>query len=348
MNQPHGWSTARIAKVALALLLAAGLSAYASANSPLGRLSNLDLSIGDIPDPSTGNFPHTYIEFSKTTPGSCIFGNRKLAISRRSDLPANQARWRYGTFGNPETPHWLLRSKKDGFALFTPVADVSDFVYPFLYGKVREACPELHLPECDWTQLFVNRMYVGLYLKTFFEIEPGRRAKNYELLDIEGGTAAGVNVQFDADGDLLGDAVSEGKFPVPQEPVHPALRWLSRLRDQSRVTLLLDDRNMSRGDVLPLPVDVRGIHRLRLGRGIELTIDERLKVWNDAVSIETPIGTVFSDDERQQLRADLETFMKEMDLAMQVHAVIHAAPGYGALLERKREHYRRVASTLER
>ena len=62
-----------------------------------------------------------------------------------------------------EAPHvWLARSEARGAVFFLPVTEVRDWIYPYLYGFVRERRKGLELPRVEWTNPFVDRLYQGL------------------------------------------------------------------------------------------------------------------------------------------------------------------------------------------
>ena len=129
--------------------------------SSVDRLYNLDLENPGISD--------TYLILHRREADRCFVADRRDATVRRSDDQQPGRKWQcYRMAGaGAEPPSWLLQSKrkKKGTVFLVPVSDVPDWSYPFLYGFVREQREELELPQVEWTQLFVSRLYQGLYLR---------------------------------------------------------------------------------------------------------------------------------------------------------------------------------------
>lgn len=192
--------------------------------SPLQRLSNTDLKRTGIPD--------SYLVLNKTDPTRGLLVNRRDATVRRSQKGLPGATLRVERFAFPgSTPdHWLLRSKKEGVILLVPLESVQDPLFPFLYGFVRDEEPDLELPRAGWTQLFVNRVYAGLYLRCELPRDPrrkdGRVGDRRMLLEVSGTRVWGVDTYFDPNARLLADRIAEGEFPELGD-APPILDWLA-------------------------------------------------------------------------------------------------------------------------
>jgi len=119
--------------------------------------------------------------FSRSQTDRCRVVDRRDATMRRYDSRRpgrNRDCLRLpGRNGDAQAHTWLVRSKRkgEGTAFFVPVQDVRDWTYPFLYGFVRDSRGEIDLPKVEWTQLFVDRLYQGLYLRVALPFDLRRK-----------------------------------------------------------------------------------------------------------------------------------------------------------------------------
>ena len=255
------------------IAIALGQSLFSS-----DRLTNLDLSHTD--------FRNTYIMFSKTNPGRCYVVNRRQSTMRRSDatMPGRmQDCFAFGGDGGTGDPgYWFVRSKRKGTVLFVPVAKVSDWTYPFLYDFVRGEFENLDLPPVEWSQVFVNRVYQGLYLELHLPFDKrkkdGGSGIRREILTVTGEQMTRVDTRFDASSQLYPSLVAAGTFPKLSEP-RAALAWLTSHRLGHDTTVLL--HNVAPHDVslLPLPVPLAEVYRAMHGHPLDSLYDERFGRW---------------------------------------------------------------------
>ena len=168
-------------------------------------MSALDLSVPGCPD--------TYIMRSKSEPSRCYIVSRWQSTMRRTDAEPPGREWslaRVGPATSDDGPTtWMVSSKRkgNGTVFLVPVEDVRDWTYPFLYRFVRTHGPQLDLPEVGWTQVYIDRIYQGLYLRAALPFDPRKKDGGSgilrELLTVEGGRLIKVDTRF---GEYLGRA----------------------------------------------------------------------------------------------------------------------------------------------
>ncbi len=260
--------------VALAALVAVGGVWVGFVASPLQRLSNTDLKRTGIPD--------SYLVLNKTDPTRGLLVNRRDATVRRSQKGLPGATLRVERFAFPgSTPdHWLLRSKKEGVILLVPLESVQDPLFPFLYGFVRDEEPDLELPRAGWTQLFVNRVYAGLYLRCELPRDPrrkdGRVGDRRMLLEVSGTRVWGVDTYFDPNARLLADRIAEGEFPELGD-APPILDWLATRAPGA--AFVMDGAPPYALTPYPAPVSLLGWVAAVHGEAPPTTRDERGAGW---------------------------------------------------------------------
>lgn len=305
---------------ALALVLACmvgGLSPRWSANS---RVTNLELANDSIQD--------TYLMFSKSSPGKCHVLRRREATMRRSDAGQKGKPYTYRRFGggsDGDLDSWLTLSKAKGTLFFVPVERVSDWTYPFLYQFVRSQFKDIDLPLVEWTQLFVNRMYSGLYLRITLPYDKrkkdGRTEPLRELLTVDGDTLMKVDTRFNDAGLLYVSTVVDGKLSTLGPP-HPAVAWLSARCPTAETTLLMDNKPPHDVSLLPLPVTMSSLYESLYGRLPELFVDERYRRWTSWTTT-LPAAPPFTDEQQARLREDFARYAKDLRIALRNHGLFH-------------------------
>ena len=79
------------------------------------------------------------------------------------------------------------------FRTFVPVGEVSDWIYPFIYSFVRERRKGLELPRVEWTTLYVDRLYQGLFLLVKLPFDRPEAQPRRQLLAIESGLVTHID-----------------------------------------------------------------------------------------------------------------------------------------------------------
>ena len=181
----------RLWPAGVALGLAILLASVWDPDSPASRISNLDLR--DSP------FRDTYIIPHRTQDERCFVVDRRDATRRRSDDEQPGRKWKLtrvrGSDGAGD--RWMVQSKRrgKGTVFFVPALAVSDWAYPYLYSFVRARNPELELPLIEWTQLHVDRVYQGLYLRVTLPFDERKKDGGSgilrEILTVSGDRATG-------------------------------------------------------------------------------------------------------------------------------------------------------------
>ncbi|MCZ6682131.1 MAG: hypothetical protein O7B26_03040 [Planctomycetota bacterium] len=307
----------------VAVAAAIGLVAFGYSRSPAQRMSNLDLDVDGVPD--------TYIMFSKSEPGRCYVANRRSATMRRSDNRQPGRKWRYMRFdGSPDKPgpwNWLVYSKRKGTVFFVPVDEVEDWTYPFLYRNVRDQFGELNLPKAGWTQLFVNRIYEGLYLRVALPFDlrkkDGGSGILRELLAVSGERLSKVDTRFDDACQLYVECVARGHFPELSPP-GPILAWLARRCPTRETTVLLSNAEPNGVSLLPLPVSIPNLYESMHGRPPASFEDARYLRWSQGSwrSPESGVGTPL-EEVLSGVKAGFESYSSSFLGALRAHAEFH-------------------------
>lgn len=286
------------------------------------RLTNLDLG-------RTG-FPDTYLMSSKTAPGRCYLVNRRESTVRRSDTDIRARMRDCESFGGDpvsgQLETWLVRSKRQGTTFLIPVDRVPDWTYPYLYRHVRRDVQELDLPAVGWTQLFLDRVYRGLFLRVDFPYDKrrkdGRVGELRELLGVREDRLVCADTRFQTPCQLYPSCVSLGLFPELETP-HPLLIWLAGRRSLDEATVLLGSLPPHRVSLLPLPVSLEGLLTQYHSQAPEFMADERLRRWSEAYGpYDAPPAGVPGVD-RHQLREEFTRYSRDFLGALRTHADFH-------------------------
>ncbi len=302
-------------------LAATALLLFTGRDTAARRLPNLELSAAGIPD--------SYLMLSKGPAERGYLVDRRDSTIRRSRANYPGKRWNVERFAGSSTgpEHWLLRSKRFGTVFFVPVEEVPDLDYPFFYGFVRGQLEDHELPSVGWTQLFVNRVYSGLYLRVDLPVDPrkkdGRSGLLRELLMVRGDRMTLVDTRFNSDGRLYAECVSNGVFPELREPP-PALSWLARRAGTAETTFLLNSAEPFDVTLLPLPVSLAGLFEKLHRAPLEPTVDQRLGEWMapvaaGSIAAEAP----FDEDLRRRMEEDLAEYRSSLGAALRAHLALH-------------------------
>ncbi len=285
------------------------------------RLTNLDLS--------ASGFPDTYVMHSKSERDRVFVVNRRDSTLRRGDAREPGRKWRIDRFRGPgaTADTLLVRSKRlgKGSVFYVPVAEVADWSYPFLYTFVRQLHPELELPEVGWTQLYVDRVYRGLYLRVALPFD--RRKKDAgsgvlrELLTVRDGRLRWVDTRFDDAPGVYNEAVAAGAFPELAPPP-AALAWLARRAPTEGTTFLLSNRPPWRLELLPLPVSLPTLFEALHGRPPAAFEDDRYAIWVEA-DWRSPAPAPFTAEQRAELAGGFALYAADLRAALRGDGELH-------------------------
>jgi hypothetical protein len=314
---PSGAAPLLLAAAAIALALIA--VPLGRALSPLDRSTTLDLARTGLRD--------TYLMSSKTSPGRCYLVNRREATVRRSD-PDVQGwmRWcdRFDDQG-PRPASWLLRSKRKGTVFLVPVEQVPDWSYPFLYAQVDALHPDLDLGAVEWTQLFLDRVYQGLYLRVDLPRDPrrkdGRTGELREILAVRGPALVCANTRFETPCTVYPSCVGSGIFPELVDPP-PDLAWLAAHRPVDGTTLLLAGDPPFEVSLLPLPLSLEELLTAFHGSPPRSALDERIQRWGRTTASRAG-ASPFDDARLATLRHEFEVHAGDLVRALTSHGELH-------------------------
>jgi len=292
------------------------------------RTTNLDLT-------DTG-FRDTFIMFSKSEVGRCFVVNRRASTMRRGDQQQSGRKWdclriRAGDRGGPADT-WLVKSKRKGkgTVFFVPVYGVPDWSYPFLYEFVRKHSKhrkELDLPRVEWTQLFVNRLYQGLYLRVGLPFDlrkkDGGSGILREILTVQDGQLTKVDTRFDDAGRLYAKSVVNASFPE-LDPPPPALAWLARSSPIEGTTFLMSNLTPYRLTLLPLPIYLPDLYLAKNGRPPAGFRDQRYSRWILAPWRSDPADALpWTEPELEELKSEFEEYAASFRRALRTDAELH-------------------------
>lgn len=306
--------------IGVALLLALILGVLGLRYSANGRLSNLDL-------PNDG-FQETFLMNSKTSSGRCYVVNRRESSLRRSDTTLPGRMQDCEKFGFGETDHglesWLVRSKRKGTSLYIPVEKVEDWTYPFLYDFVRDHTDHFELPRVAWTQLYVDRIYRGLYLRIPLPYDKrkkdGRTEPLREILTVKGHSLTHLDTRFKTKSTLYVDSMAAGLFP-DIAPVPSTVLWLSRRAPLEETIFLMSNQKPYQLQPLPLPHSVEALYVEMNGHQLVTTSDERYLRWTNSRSFEEVQDPLpFSGEQIYSLEMSFVDYSQRFLRALRLHA----------------------------
>lgn len=265
-----------------AVAAATALIALVPRDSTVMRLTNLDLT--------ASGFRDTYLMTSKSEPDKAFVVDRRDSTIRRSNNNQPGRKWDVTWFPGPgpsDGAHtWLVKSKRigKGTVLMVPALEVDDWVYPFLYEFVARKRPELGLPEVYWTNLYVNRIYAGLYLRVSLPFDLRKKDGGIgvlrEIITVQGSRSFHVNSRFEDVPGIYAEMVTESHFPDLLPPP-PALEWLSAARGSAETTVLMSNLPPYDVSLLPLPISIPTLFQAMTGRLPDGYFDERFRRWSE-------------------------------------------------------------------
>lgn len=312
-------------RAALALVVAIALIAVVMPDSTMSRFTNL--ALGD-----TG-FRDTYLMFSKSEPGKGYVVNRRDSTIRRSYKKLPGGKWNiFEIGGSPDMPSssvWLVQAKRKntGTAFFVPVTDVDDWSYPFLYQFVRKHRKDFDLPNVEWSRLFVNRIYQGLYLKVALPFDlrkkDGGNGILREIFTIQDDRMTYVNTRFDDAPGLYATNLANGVDPQLTPPP-PALAWLSQHCPTDGTTALLSDQPSHALSLLPLPISLPDLFAAKNGRLPASFEDDRFRQWSARTQRSNPGDPLpFTDAELAALVTEFEQYAVSFRTELRMHIGFH-------------------------
>ena len=292
---------------ALALLTATALVVLVLPDSRANRLSTLDLE-------ETG-FDELYIQFLDADRTRASIVARSLTTLRRGEIPSLAPEWAMVRLSGDG---WLARSPDEGVVFFVPVTDVSDWIYPFIYSFVRERRRGLELPRVEWTTLYVDRLYQGLFLRVKLPFDrPDAAPPRRELLAIEAGRVTQIDTWFEPTTsglELLAD--------LEIDPPHASLAWLSALRSETETLLILSRRPAELG-LMPLPVSVPQLFTSAYGAEPTFHDDEQASRLNATWRAELADTTYLAEQELESLDSEFEEYRALFLSALRIHGEFH-------------------------
>ena len=300
----------------LALASSLGLVIWMYPASRALRVSNLDTG--------ASTFAETYLMFDRTEAGKGYVVDRRDSTMRRADDRQPGRKWRIERIPGPNGERWLTRSKRKGkgTVFYVPVEDVADWTYPFLYDFVRKAQPELELPRISWTQLHVDRLYAGLYLRVALPFDPRKKDGGSgvlrQILVVRGDRASVVDTRFDDAPGLYLDSVTSGAFPPLKAPV-AALAWLARHRGSEAATLLMSKLPPHELSLLPLPIDLDELFEAHIGRAPTRFEDQRYARWSQEIS-RVGDADAFAAEQLVELNAAFAEYAASFRVSLRAHA----------------------------
>ncbi len=288
-----------------ALAIAMVLPVLVLPDSRASRVATLDLE-------ETG-FEERYIQFLDSARTRASIVARDVTTLTRGETVSDAPEWSVERLSNDG---WLARSPDAGVVFFVPVHEVSDWIHPFVYSFVRERRKGLELPRVEWTTLYVDRLYQGLFLRVplpFDRPDADRR----ELLAIESGRVTRIDTWFElptSDLDLLA--------AVEINPPHVSLVWLSALRSETS-TLLIRSRRPSELALMPLPVSVRKLFAATHGADPSFQEDARAVQWNESWRADLTETPLVGDRERSSFDSAFEEYRDRFLSALRIHGEFH-------------------------
>ena len=308
----------------LALALAVALLLLVP-ESRLRRSSDLDLSRSGLPE--------TFLMFSRTQQDRCRVVGRQDANLRRSDEREPGRSWDCvripGGVASGREDSWLVQSKRKGkgTVFFVPVYAVDDWTYPFLYDFVRQQREALELPRLEWTQLFVDRLYRGLYLRVDLPFDPGRKDGGSgvlrELLSIRRDRVSVLDTRFAEAGELFVTLAEAGTLPgAPPSPAE--LAWLAALAPAGATTFVLSNRWPHELSLLPLAISLPELYARKERRPLRVLGEAPYAQWAARVSQpRAPSVAPFDEAERALLEARFARYAASLHGALLADAELN-------------------------
>lgn len=316
----YGSDVRRLWPAGVGLALAIALAVLVKPDSTMNRVGNLNL--GD------SKFRDTYLMMHRSEADRCFVVNRRDATIRRSNDGQPGRNWRCHRISSNDAespPAWLVQSKREGkgTVFFVPASRVADWSFPFFYELARALHPDAQLPLVEWTQLYVSRLYQGLYLRVDLPFD--RRKKDggsgvlREILSISGDSASVVDTRFDDAPGLYAEAVTAGVFPKLEKPPSD-IAWLAEHAPTAETTFLVSNSEGSPVSLLPLPIGLPALFEARYGRSPATFTDRRFDRWTKgAWRQEAENANQWAS--RPGVHASFDRYISDLRQALQVDAL---------------------------
>jgi hypothetical protein len=204
-----------------------------------------------------------------------------------------------------------------------PVEAIQDFEYPFLYDFVRRVYPELQLTETVWSQLFLDRVYHGLYLRMTLPFDLRKKAGGNgilrELLMVRENEMTRVDTRLNPNARFFEENTTLGLFPALREPL-PALTWLAARSPTDHVTLLLSNVEPYEASLLPLPHSVDKLYKQLEGIPLETSLDDRFVNLLAPVHAQNGAGPAPLDQaRRERFEQEFHDYARSFESALAAH-----------------------------
>ena len=307
----------------LAIILAILIVSFARHYLQFQELTNLNLHTEGISD--------LYIQMSPDLPGKCHVTNRRGSTFRRSDDPSARRLWNYRrSAGDNDTGnlnHWMLQSTAKKIFLLVPVNDVKDWTYPYIYQFVKGSENEVELPSVQWVQLYVNRIYHGLYLQVYLPHDPRRRDGGSghlrELLVLRDSTIACLNTRFSNPCTAYQTMVSTSKFPTLITP-SKLVMWLITHSPIEETLFIMRPYAPYQITYLPLSISLSEEYSKIDGKSLPEWVDNRFATFHPTYSPESlQLTNILSAKKTQKLLEEWKTYKSNFTHALKIHCEYH-------------------------
>jgi len=316
----------RIWPAAIALVLAIVIVILGTQRSMMVRLTNFDLA--------ASGFNDTYVTYTKTDASKAYVDDRRDSTIRRSDRGQPGRKWDAFRFAGRSTAPggeiWLVKSKYrgKGTVFFVPVSNIDDWIFPFLYSFIAQRDETLRLPRLEWTNLYVNRIYHGLYLRVALPFDlrkkDGGNGVLREIITTNEGWSSHVNTRFEDTPGVFADQVTESNFPELVTP-SPRLAWLVSQNPSDETTVLMSDKEPFGVSLLPLPISLPELFVALNERAPAGYRDDRFRRWILWPPLEEP---PFTDVELTELQAEFAEYAKSLRQAIRIGGEYHQNLAY--------------------
>lgn len=279
----------------------------------------------NLKTPTPGSIKEAFLMTSKSGENKCYLVDRHDSTIRRSSAKIPGDSWNINISPgdkNPKNPSgMLLTDKKKGTIVFIPVQDIKNPAYPYASEFVRKKLKDKNIPKLEWNQVYINRIYSGLYLKMELPSDPtkkrGRPGPRREFLSVKGNELTLVNTLFNPDSRFLAETLLSGVFP-DAAPCNPAIAWLDQISENDRTTFILGNVEPYRVTLMPLPITIDDVYEKQFGKPLSPAMDERFGKWRDAAT-GGAVDPNFTEEEMSAFRDGFEIYMKDFGTALSAH-----------------------------
>ena len=240
-------------------------------HSELLKSSNIQIS--------TQGFKKMNLQFFAEKPNRCNLAVWSKSTTRRSNKRIPKIlRDCYSRKFSADQNIWRLSSTNKSVIILHPAEAISDWVFPFFYGEYLHSRTNNIALEIEWIQLFVNRIYNGLFLKIIFPKpspkKEGNKRDKIDFLFVSSNRMRCVTSDFQIPCRIYPKLIVEGIFPEKKPtPLH--LSHISHLLPKKEIFLILRETPIPHVVEIPLILAYSEIFE----RSISYHIDERYKFW---------------------------------------------------------------------